>query len=186
MEKIISNFSAVALDRLTSIVSPMNVLAIALKAKGEPLFMIDKPFDINKVVGLRSEDISEKAFEVYVSTDEKYISLSCPAGFGSVRVVCDSNMNAEQREIFTCDAEDYIDAWTSECSKEQNKETELAFVSHCFSVMGKDYEEERRNIILGIAKSVLFSLPKDVVSDLAFDYDVQTYIEDCKEHYATD
>lgn len=73
----------------------------------------------------------------------------------------------------------YIDAFEGESLETRNAFIDR-FVKHFMGCMELDYEEMRNEIATEVVKNILAALPSAVVNDVFSDYDVQCYIESCR------
>lgn len=51
---------------------------------------------------------------------------------------------------------------------------------HFLSRMGSDYDEIRKEILVETYKEFILSIPKEIGSEVFYDYDVQCFVEDCE------
>lgn len=170
-KKIADKLSNKVVNAVMGAVSPLNVLTAAVAQYGKPVMCYNNEFNPDP----ESSDNHYVAFELYVDpTDKQWVNYN---GIGRLMVV--------ERNIKVGISESHVDGYIDALAV-KNDGTRNAFISrfvnHFMGCMELDYEEMRNEIAAEVVKTIISALPASVVSDVFSDYDVQTYIEDCRKN----
>lgn len=150
-------------------INPLNVLTAAVAQYGKPVMCYDNEFNPEP----ENSGNHFLAFELYVDpTVEHWVDYN---GIGRLMVV-ERNVKGGVSEI--C-ADIYISSSEGDSAESRNAFVSR-FVNHFMGCMGLDYEEMKNELAAEVVKNIISTLPKSIVNDVFSDYDVQNYIEDCR------
>lgn len=168
-KKIADKLSNKVVNAVMGAVSPLNVLTAAVSNYGKPVMCYNNEFNPDP----ESSDNRFVAFELYIDpTDKEWVSYN---GIGRL-IVVERNVKGGVSET---DADGYVDAFEGESVETRNAFIGR-FVKHFMGCMELDYEEVRNEIAAEVVKNIISALPASVANDVFSDYDVQFYIEECR------
>ena len=166
-KKIADKLSNKVASAVIDAVSPLNVLTAAVAQYGKPVMCCDHEFNP------KPENIDNHyvAFELYVDPTAEQ------CGIGRLMVV-ERNVKGGVNEI---DADCYLEVNAITGKNDGTRNAFISrFVNHFMGCMGLDYEEMKNELAAEAIKNTISALPKSLVNDVFSDYDVQNYIEDCR------
>lgn len=168
-QRIAGKLSNKVINAVMNAVSPLNVLITAVAQYGKPVMCYNNEFNPDP----KDSDNRFVAFELYIDpTDKKWVDYN---GIGRLMVV-ERNLKGG---VCESQADAYIDAFEGESIETRNAFINC-FVNHFMGCMELDYEEVRNEIAAEVVKNIINALPASVVNDVFSDYDVQNYIEGCR------
>lgn len=168
-QRIAGKLSNKVVNAVMNAVRPLNVLTAAVAQYGKPVMCYNNEFNPDP----ESSDNRFVAFELYIDpTNKQWVNYN---GIGRL-IVVERNVKGGVSET---DADGYVDAFEGESLETRNAFIDR-FVKHFMGCMELDYEEVRNEITAEVVKNIISALPASVVSDVFSDYDVQNYIEDCR------
>jgi hypothetical protein len=168
-QKIAEKLSEKAIKTIMSTISPINVLTAAVAQYGKPVMCYNNEFNPDP----KNSDNQFVAFELYIDpTDKAWVNFN---GIGRL-VVVERNVKGGVSET---DIDTYVRAFEGESVEIRNAFIDR-LVKHFMGYMELDYEEMRNEIATEVVKNILAALPSAVVNDVFSDYDVQCYIESCR------
>ena len=169
-KKIADKLSSKIVNVVMNTVNPLNVLTAAVAQYGKPIMCHDNEFNPDP----ESSDNQFLAFELYLDpTAQQWVKYN---GIGMLMVV---ERNIKEGGVSESNADSYIDAFEGNSAESRNAFVSR-FVNHFMGCMGLDYEEMKNELAAEVVKNIISTLPKSLVNDVFSDYDVQNYIEDCR------
>ena len=168
-QRIAGKLSNKVINAVMNATSPLNVLITAVAQYGKPVMCYNNEFNPDP----ESSDNHFVAFELYIDpTDNAWVNYN---GIGRLNVV-ERNVKGGVSET---DIDTYVSAFEGESVETRNAFIDR-FVKHFMGCMELDYEEIKNEIAAEVVKNVISALPASIVSDVFSDYDVQMYIENCR------
>lgn len=168
-QKIAEKLSGKAISTVLNAVNPLNVLTAAVAQYGKPVMCYDNEFNPDP----ENSDNRHVAFEMYLdTTDKQWVNYN---GLGRLMIV-ERNVKGGVSESHV---DGYVDAFEGESVESRHAFIDR-LVKHFMGCMELDYEYIQKELAAEVVKNVILSLPANVVDDVFGDYDVQTYIEGCR------